>query len=228
MLVNENITIIVAFLAGISSFLMPCILPMVPIYIMYLTGNIDENKSKISTIYRALGFVSGFIIIFVLMGMTATIIGQVLVKYKTIIIKISGVVIIIFGIFMTGIFKKLKFKQFNIKGPQNVNGFFSAMLMGLAFGAGWTPCFAPILGSIVALAATSETFVKGVILLLVYSLGLAIPFLLTAIFINVFERHISKIQKFTKYLPLISGIIIIIYGILLLTNTMSKITNLFV
>ncbi len=220
----------IAFISGLLSFFAPCILPMIPVYIMFLTGSIsnDEiNKNKFSTFIRSLGFVLGFTIIFIIIGLSATALGQVFNAHKPLLLKISGIVMMIFGLNMMGLFKLKFVKLPDIKTPNKVNGFFSSLLMGLAFGAGWTPCFGPILGSIAIYAASSETFIKGVMLLIVYALGIAVPFLLTGLFINAFDRLIKKADKFIKYVPIISGVILFIFGLLILTNQMVKLSSLF-
>ncbi len=228
-MLTGDISFSIAFISGLLSFFAPCILPMIPVYIMFLTGSIstDEmNKNKFLTFIRSLGFVLGFTIIFILIGLSATALGQVFNSHKPLLLKISGFVMILFGLNMMGLFKLKFIKLPEIKSPNKVNGFFSSLLMGLAFGAGWTPCFGPILGSIALYAASSETFIKGVMLLIVYAFGIAVPFLFTGLFINFFDSFIKKADKFIKYVPFISGFILFIFGLLILTNQMVKISSL--
>lgn len=224
----QEVSIPLAFAAGILSFFSPCILPMIPIYIMYLTGNTsEEHIQKRLAFTRTLGFIIGFTIIFMILGLSASALGQLLARHHDLMLKISGIIMIVFGLHMTGLFK-LKFmsKSVKQKSPQNVTSFFSAMVMGIAFAAGWTPCFGPVLASIIIFASTSSTIMQGVGLLVVYSIGLAIPFLLTSLFINQFNRLLLKTNKIIKYMPLISGLLLILFGILVFTNSFVAITRL--
>jgi cytochrome c-type biogenesis protein len=128
---------------------------------------------------------------------------------------------------MMGLFKLSFINLPSINSPTNVTSFFSAFVMGLAFAAGWTPCFGPVLASIVLYAGATATMTQGVVLLLVYSLGMAIPFILTALFINAFNKLLDKTEKFVKYVPKISGLILILFGLLILSNKLVQLTNLF-
>jgi len=227
----ENVPFYIAFGAGVLSFFSPCILPLIPAYILYLTGsNIDENtNNRVFALKRTLGFVIGFTIIFVIMGTTASFIGQAFARNRDIFIKIGGLIIIIFGLKMTGI---LNLKVLNIEkkseGPKQIKSWFGAVLMGMAFAAGWTPCFGPILASILVFAGATGTVVKGMLLLLTYSLGMAIPFIITALFINAITKAIRKIEKVIRYMPQISGIIIIIFGLLIFFDKIKIISGLLI
>jgi cytochrome c-type biogenesis protein len=198
---------------------------------MYLTGSTAESEltnNKWHVISRTLGFILGFTIIFVLMGLSATALGRIFIRNKLFFLKLSGWVMVLFGLNMLGLFKFVKIKiPTLIKTPDQINGFFSATLMGMAFGAGWTPCFGPVLASIVFYAGATSTATQGVVLLLVYALGMAVPFILTAVFINAFNRLIEKAEKVIKYIPKISGGILIIFGILILTNQLTALNALF-
>lgn len=220
----------VAFIAGLVSFVSPCLLPMIPAYIMYITGtsNEDEVKEKRRlAIMRTIAFILGFTIIFVIMGTTATSIGKAFAINKKLFTNISGTLIILFGLYMLGIIKlKVLGIEKKAKAPKKVTSLGGAMIMGIAFAAGWTPCFGPILASILMYASNSTTVQQGIMLLLVYSLGMAVPFLLTAIFINEFNWLLSKTGKLTKYTPQISGAIMILFGILIITNKLGEISKL--
>lgn len=227
----QEVSIPLAFITGILSFFSPCILPLIPVYIMYLTGTTAEaeiSERRMFAVTRTLGFILGFTIIFMIMGLSASALGQLFAQHKMLLLRISGSVMILFGLNMMGIFKFnfIKIPQL-INSPKNVTSFFSAVVMGLAFAAGWTPCFGPVLASIVLYAGATATVGQGVVLLLVYSLGMAIPFLLTALFINAFNKLLEKTEKFMKYVPKISGLILILFGLLILTNKMVQVTNLF-
>lgn len=226
----ESISIPIAFGAGVLSFFTPCILPMIPAYIMYMTGSTMESEvsqRKVVALTRTLGFVIGFTIIFMIMGTSASFIGRIFIKNKAIFSKISGILIIIFGLNLMGVLK-LNFLNLNrqISAPKKVTSWFSSILMGMAFAAGWTPCFGPILASILVYASTSNTLSQGVFLLFIYSLGMAIPFMLTAVFINMFSSFLEKAERLMVYLPKISGLIMVMFGLLVFFNKVIDISRL--
>lgn len=228
----NDVSLPIAFGAGFLSFFSPCILPMIPAYIMYITGvSVEEDvtKKRLLALTRTLAFIAGFTIIFILMGSSATLIGKVFIRNKNIFAKISGIIIIVFGLNMMGIIK-LRFLNFNkrLSAPKKVTSLFSSMLMGMAFAAGWTPCFGPVLASILIYAGGAATVLKGVLLLLIYSLGMAIPFILTALFINVFDNFLNKTDKIIRYIPKISGLIMVIFGLLVFFNKVIDISRLLI
>lgn len=228
-MLEQNVSFIVAFTAGFVSFFSPCILPMIPAYIMYMTGSsIDElEDNRMFAVKRTLGFILGFTIIFMIMGTSASFIGQIFAKNKQLFSKISGVILIIFGLNMMGILKvDFLNKEKRRKGPSKKTGMIGSILMGMAFAAGWTPCFGPVLGAILMYAGASDTLYKGVLLLLVYSLGMGLPFLLTALFINGFNRFINKYEKVINILPKISGVILVVFGLLVFFNKVVDISRL--
>lgn len=225
-----DVPIHMAFGFGFLSFFSPCILPLIPVYIMYMTGVSMESEleeRRALALKRTLAFVLGFTIIFMIMGTSASLIGKVFARNKGIFSKISGLLIIIFGLHMTGILK-LSFLNVEkkMKAPKKVTNWFSSTLMGMAFAAGWTPCFGPVLASILVFAGNSDTVLKGSFLLLIYSIGMAIPFILTALFIGTFTKIMNKGEKFIKYIPIIGGIIMIIFGLLVFFNKMTYISGL--
>jgi len=216
---------LLAFSAGLLSFLSPCVLPLVPAYISYLTGSsieeLKDDKDKLFTVYKSFGFVLGFSIIFILMGVSITSLGKLLIIHKDLFRKIGGILIVIFGLHSIGVFKVKLFyreKRFHfdkIKGP------FSSVIMGMAFAAGWTPCIGPILSSILIYATSINSVGKGVLLLVIYSLGLAVPFILTAMAIGSF---IKQFRKYSKYLPIISilsGVLMILMGVMIFMNKLA-------
>lgn len=231
-MIFKEVSFLVAFGAGFLSFLSPCIIPLIPAYIMYMTGTYTEeelNKRKFYALYRTLGFVLGFTIIFVILGLSASSIGQTnfFKQNREVIAKISGFLILLFGLNMIGIFKiSLLNKEYKFKAPSKIKRWFSPTLMGMAFAAGWTPCFGPILGTIILYAGTQGTLIKGIYLLLAYSIGLGIPFILTSLFINVFTRLIKKSNKVLPIISKISGIILIIFGLAIIFGQISKLTNI--
>ncbi|WP_406243749.1 cytochrome c biogenesis CcdA family protein [Tissierella carlieri] len=224
-----NVSIPIAFGAGFLSFFSPCILPLIPAYIMYITGvNVEDEleKKRLFALTRTIGFVIGFTIIFMIMGTSASFLGKLFIRNKEVFSKISGGIIILFGLNMMGILK-LKFLNFErrTKAPKKIINWFSSVLMGMAFAAGWTPCFGPVLGSILMYAGGTATVSKGVYLLLIYSIGMALPFILTALFINTFTRFMNKADKFLKYMPIISGFIMVVFGLLVFFNKMMSISR---
>lgn len=228
----ESISLPIAFIAGFLSFFSPCILPMIPVYIMYITGiNVEEelDKRKIFALTRTLGFVLGFTIIFMIMGTSASFIGKVFIRNKEIFMKLSGLLIFFFGLKMTGTinFNFLNYEK-KVKTPKQITSWIGSVLLGMAFAAGWTPCFGPVLASILVYAGGSSTVGMGVYLLLAYSIGMAVPFILTALFINQFSRFMKKTEKIMVYIPIISGIIMIIFGILVFFDKIKLISGLLI
>lgn len=224
-----DVSIPIAFGAGFLSFFSPCILPLIPAYIMYITGvNMEDEleKKRLFALTRTLGFVIGFTIIFMIMGTSASFLGKLFIRNKEVFSKISGLLIVLFGLNMMGILK-LKFLNFErrTKAPKKITNWFSSILMGMAFAAGWTPCFGPVLASILMYAGGAATVSKGVYLLLIYSVGMGVPFILTALFINVFTNFINKADKFLKYMPIISGFIMVVFGLLIYFNMMINISR---
>ncbi|MBW9157905.1 cytochrome c biogenesis protein CcdA [Clostridium sp. FP2] len=219
----NNISLILAFSAGLLSFLSPCVLPLVPAYISYLTGTavneLDDKKAKLNILYKSFGFVIGFSIIFILMGASITTLGKIFISNQTIFRKISGLLMIVFGLHTIGLLKiKLLYREKRFFSFNKASGKFGSILMGMAFAAGWTPCIGPILSSILMYASSSETIGKGILLLSVYSLGLAVPFILTALAIGSFTKHKNAIFKYLPVISAISGILLLLMGILIFTN----------
>jgi len=222
----NDISILLAFSAGLLSFLSPCVLPLVPAYVSYLTGSsieeLKDGKAKLSTLYKSFGFVLGFSIVFILMGVSITSLGKLLITHKDLFRKIGGTLIVVFGLHTLGVFKlKLLYREKRFLYFDKIKGPFSSVIMGMAFAAGWTPCIGPILSSILIYATSMNSVGKGVLLLVMYSLGLAVPFILTAMAIESFAQ---QFRKFSKYLPIvstISGFLMIIIGVMIFTNKLS-------
>jgi len=229
----KDISLLLAFSAGLLSFLSPCVLPLVPAYVSYLTGSsiedLKDDKAKLFTLYKSLGFVLGFSIIFILMGVSITSLGKLLITHKDLFRKVGGTLIVVFGLHTIGVFKiKLFYREKRFLLFDKVKGPFSSVIMGMAFATGWTPCIGPILSSILIYATSMNSIGKGVSLLIIYSLGLSVPFILTAMAIGSFTKHF---RKFSKYLPIIStisGVLMIIIGIIIFVNKLailSRYTN---
>jgi len=222
---QNEIGILVAFGAGFASFISPCVLPLVPAYLSFMSGvSLNEIKSGGSrqmrdVFFTSLAFVCGFSLVFIALGASATVLGQKLLQILPMLARIAGVLIIIFGIHMIGLFR-IPFlsyeKRFQAGGGGR--GLASAFLMGLAFAFGWTPCIGPILAAILVVAANAETVNEGVLLLAAYSVGLGIPFLLSGLFLNVFYGFFGKIQNHFHKIEVISGVVLILVGILLVSN----------
>jgi cytochrome c-type biogenesis protein len=231
-MLTNDVSLPIAFGAGFLSFFSPCLLPMIPAYIMYITGvdvEDDLSKVRVRALIRTMGFIIGFTTIFMIMGSSASLLGRVFVQNKDIFFKVSGALIVLFGLNMMGVLRfNFLSSEKRLKSPKKITSWFSSVLMGMAFAAGWTPCFGPVLGSILIFAGTSATVSKGVLLLFIYSVGMAIPFLLTALFINVFISWMAKAEKFMKYMPIISGVILVVFGILIFFNKMTMISSLLI
>ena len=220
-----EITYNAAFIAGLLSFLSPCILPLIPAYFTLISGfSMDELISSNSKQLRykvfasTLFFVLGFSLVFILLGASASLLGGTIQTFSGYIRIVGGVIIIIMGIHLTGLFR-IRFleveKRIQLNRPLHM---FGTLFVGMAFGAGWTPCIGPLLGSVLILAGNQDTIIQGVILLSVYALGLAVPFLLLAFFIQSLLSFVKKAVVFMRYLNYASGILLIILGIFLITN----------
>jgi cytochrome c-type biogenesis protein len=220
-----------AFAAGLISFLSPCVLPLIPGYISFISGvSIKEmtdvspgagllNSKKLSIVLNSVFFIFGFSVVFILLGATATWIGTLLSSKMSFLTKAAGLVIIVFGLFEMGLFRPLfMFKDIRFNVESKKVGFIWALLLGAAFAFGWTPCIGPILTGILAFASTLEHVNQGVLLLSVYSLGLGIPFLLTALGVNQFFRFFNRIKRHLGLLEKIAGGIMVILGLLIFFN----------
>ena len=218
----------VAFLAGLLSFLSPCVLPLVPSYIGFLTGmTLPEmtGRRRIALLHAVL-FVAGFSLIFILLGASATALGGALKYYQAWIARVGGVLVILFGLLCLGVVKAGFLEQERrLQLQHKPVGYLGSVLVGMAFGAGWTPCIGPVLGAILSLAATSDSVPRGMLLLGVYSAGLAVPFLLAAV---VVESFLEWFQRFRRYLPWVmrvSGVLLIFVGILMATGQFTRLAG---
>ena len=212
--------LIIAFGAGLISFLSPCVLPLIPGYISYISGNSlnDLIEKKIVNLFPIILFTVGFSIVFVIFGAASTFLGQVLLQNSNELRIAAGLTIVILSLHIIGIIN-IKFLNYEKRIQTNSNtSFYSPILIGMAFAFGWTPCIGPILGSILVLAATEESLNKGIILLFSYSLGLAIPFILSGYLIQKFLLFSKGFKKNIGLVSKIGGIILLITGILILTN----------
>ncbi|MDX2193603.1 MAG: cytochrome c biogenesis protein CcdA [Gemmatimonadales bacterium] len=218
----------VAFLAGVLSFLSPCVLPLVPSYIGFLTGMTLEEATtrRRNAFLHALLFVLGFALVFIVLGATATALGRALKFYQVWLARLGGLLIIGFGLWSLGVFRvDALMQERRVHVQEKPVGMLGSVLVGMAFGAGWTPCIGPVLGAILGLAATSGDVQRGVLLLAVYSLGLAVPFLLAAAAV---DRFLAWFAAFRRHLPLVqkaSGVLLILVGALLVSGQFTRLAG---
>jgi len=230
----DQINIATAFAFGLLSFVSPCVLPIIPGYISFISGYSlndmtgENTAAKRAMLVNTIFFIAGFTLIFVMMGAAATSIGQLLNENLTLISKIAGAVIIVFGLHMIGIFK-ISFlnyeKRFHLQDKKL--GILGSFTVGSAFAFGWTPCIGPVLAGILAIASQQETVMQGVVLLTVYSLGLGIPFLLTSLSINKFFNVFNRIKKHFHAIEVVGGVMLVAVGVLMITNYLTIIASYF-
>lgn len=229
-----NISLVAAFSAGLLSFVSPCVLPLVPSYISYITGlSIEQltdatvrSKFKKSIVINALLFIAGFTAVFVSFGASASFIGQALITYQDHIRRIGGILIIIFGLYLLGVlnisFLKMEHRfQFRSRPV----GYVGSFLIGVAFAAGWTPCVGPVLGTILLYASTTDSMLNGILLLTSYSLGLGLPLFLTALGVDRFLAYFKQARLYLWGVSTVSGVLLIIVGIMIYANTLTMITS---
>lgn len=234
---SDNISYAVAFVAGFLSFLSPCLLPLIPSFIAYITGvSFNDLKSSApaadlrrKTMMHSLLFILGFSTVFILLGLTATVVGKALWQYQKAIRIVGGALIVLFGLSLMGILKLdflMKERRFNVqaKGASYIGSF----IIGVTFAAAWTPCAGPILGSILVLAGTQgSSALKGAAFLAVYSAGIGIPFFLTGLLVNSFLKNFNRFKKVLNVINVVGGVFLVIVGILVMTNYLTVIGNRF-
>lgn len=211
---------IISFIEGIITFISPCLLPMLPIYVSYFAGG--EGRSTGKTLRNALGFVLGFTLVFVTMGALAGTLGSFLVRYRVAVNIVTGLIVIFFGLNFLGVFKLNLFKGMNSSMAGRELGFFSSLLFGSVFSVGWTPCVGAFLGSALALASQQGSATKGILMLLCYSLGLGLPFVISAVLIDKLKDAFNFIKKHYRVINIVCGSFLILIGILMMTGLMSK------
>ena len=239
----ENVSLFGAFIAGVLSFISPCVLPLIPGYLSFISGvSLEEMRgiqpvaagagggtmtvvtgvssaAKRQVIVTSLFFILGFSLVFVSLGASATYLGQFLMERLTIFGKIAGVLLIIFGLHTIGVFKiPFLLNEARVQANTKPASMIGAVIVGISFAFGWTPCIGPILSAILLVAAQQESVNQGIVLLSIYSLGLAIPFLLTAIAINQFFAAFKKIRRHYHTIEIVSGLLMIVIGVLIFTN----------
>lgn len=231
---SVNISFAGAFIAGLLSFLSPCVLPLIPSYVTYITGlsfadlkaEHPSHKVREQTVLHSLSFIAGFTVVFVLLGASATYLGSFLQEHMELLRKTGGVMIVLFGVHVTGVFNLaalLGEKRLTIH--RKPAGFLGSFLVGLAFAAGWTPCIGPILASILIVAATEEKVYHGMGLLLVYSMGLATPFFLSSLALNRFLGFFNRYKKYIRIMEIVTGVFLVLIGIMIFTNYLSVLSR---
>jgi cytochrome c-type biogenesis protein len=224
---TENVSFAAAFAAGVLSFVSPCVLPLVPGYLSFISGvSVEEMRdataraaSRRQVFVSSLAFVIGFSLVFIALGASASVIGGFLGKNLSVMGKIAGVLLVIFGLHTMGVLKiSWLYSEKRIQTERKPAGPLGAMLVGLAFAFGWTPCIGPILAGILAIAASKETVGMGVALLAVYSIGLGIPFLITSLAVDSFFAAFAKIRRHYKAIEVTAGLLLVVIGVLIFTN----------
>jgi cytochrome c-type biogenesis protein len=218
----------VAFTAGLLSFLSPCVLPLIPSYITFITGLSleDVQTSRRSALVHSLLFVAGFTLIFVALGASATMLGRVLLAYREWIARIGGLLIIVFGLYLLGVFNVALFaRERRVHLADKPAGYLGTLLVGIAFGAGWTPCIGPILGAILTYNLSTPEIGRGTALLGAYSLGLAVPFVLAAVAIPQFLAVFRRVRSRLGLLSRISGGLLVAVGLLMITDYFTALTS---
>lgn len=214
----------VSFLEGIITFISPCLLPMLPVYVSYFAGGGERSTRK--TLSGAFGFVIGFTVVFMVMGALAGTIGAFLRKYQTAVNIVSGVIVILFGLNYLGVFKITLFHGSNRCVNRDSLGFFSSLLFGMIFSVGWTPCVGAFLGSALMLASQQAHILEGMLMLLAYSMGLGIPFILSAVLIDYLKSAFQWIKMNYRVINSISGILLIVIGVMMSTGTIGQLLRL--
>jgi len=225
---TQDVSFYLAFAAGVLSFLSPCVLPLVPSYVAFITGlsfedlTLDHPKRKLRRIIisHSLLFILGFSVLFTTLGASATLLGQFLANYRDTIRIVGGILVIIFGLFICGVFSfgfLQQEKRFHLRDKPL--GYVGSFLVGVTFAAGWTPCVGPILSSILLYASTTEDMLSGIFLLLFYSLGLGLPFFVCSLALNTFLATFQKARGYLGTFTKVGGILLILVGVLLLTNS---------
>ncbi|MEE8126747.1 MAG: cytochrome c biogenesis protein CcdA [Nitrospirales bacterium] len=232
----SQISLFAAFTAGLLSFISPCVLPLVPSYLSYITGLSVENLANVEErvrfqsviILNSLLFIAGFSAVFIAFGASASLIGQVLYEYQDVLRKVGGILIIIFGLYLLGILK-LKFfmterrlMEFKVRPV----GYLGSFLIGTAFAAGWTPCVGPVLGTILAYASTTDSMSSGVMLLSFYSLGLGLPFFLTALGMDSFLSYFKSWRTYLGGVSFVSGGLLVLVGVMIYADSVTVVTGI--
>lgn len=230
-----HISLFIAFAAGLLSFVSPCVLPLVPSYITYITGltleelttQTERKGVRAIIIANSLLFIAGFSIVFIAFGASASLVGQLLVTYQDFIRKLGGVLIVVFGLYVMGILKiKFLMAEKRVHLKSRPAGYVGSVLVGVAFAAGWTPCVGPILGTILVYASTTDSMLTGVELLSSYSLGIGLPLFITALAVDSFLNYFKKVRAYMYGISVASGIFLVLVGVLIYSNSLTLLTGI--
>ncbi len=231
----QQISLLAAFTAGLLSFISPCVLPLVPSYVSYITGlsveqlasEEERHRYRRVIILNSLLFIGGFSSVFIAFGASASLIGQLLITYQDVIRKLGGILIVIFGLYLLGVinlsFLKTE-KRYHFSNKPA--GYLGSFVIGVAFAAGWTPCVGPVLGTILLYASTTDGLLGGVTLLTAYSLGLGLPFFLTAMGVNRFLDYFKQVRAYLWGVSAVSGVFLVVVGAMIYANSLTMITSL--
>ncbi|HXF93210.1 MAG TPA: cytochrome c biogenesis protein CcdA [Nitrospiraceae bacterium] len=229
-----QISFFAAFSAGLLSFVSPCVLPLVPSYISYITGlsveqltdAAERSRFRKTIIMNSLLFIAGFSVVFVAFGASASLIGQMLIAYQEHLRRFGGILVVIFGLYLLGIlnlnFLKTE-KRFHFRNRPA--GYLGSFLIGVAFAAGWTPCVGPVLGTILLYASTTDALTDGVTLLTCYSLGLGLPLFLTALGVDRFLAYFKEVRAYLWGVSTVSGVLLVVVGVMIYANSLTMITS---
>lgn len=223
----ENLTLLIAFSAGVVSFLSPCILPLVPVYLANLAGSsvvLDDASPRYrGTFYHAAFFVIGFSVVFIALGAAMGLLGATLSSHMWLIRKVAGGIMVVMGLHLTGLLKiPLLYREKHVSLGAGRPSYWRSFLVGLAFSLGWTPCVGPVLGTILALAWSSETVWSGVYYLTAYCLGLGVPFLVTGLAVLPVSRSLKRLNRYLNVVSIISGLFLIALGALIISDMFTK------
>jgi cytochrome c-type biogenesis protein len=232
----KDVSFPLAFLAGVLSFLSPCVLPLVPSYVSFITGisfedlreGTESKRIRFLTAMNSIAFILGFSSIFIALGASSSAVGRFFFNYQDSIRLVGGILVIIFGLFISGVVKLgflTRERKFHMSGKPA--GYIGSFLVGMTFAAAWTPCIGPILGTILVYASSKGSASYGLRLLAVYSLGLAVPFFVASLAFNSFLSYSAKIRRYMKVVMAASGLLLIAFGVLLLTNNLRMLSSFF-
>jgi len=224
---GPDISLFIAFAAGLLSFVSPCVLPLVPSYVTYITGLTIEELTSETQRARVRGTIIANSLLFIAFGASASLAGQLLLTYQDFLRKLGGVIIVVFGLYVMGLLKlKFLMAEKRVHFTSRPAGYAGSVLVGVAFAAGWTPCVGPILGTILLYASTTDSMLTGVKLLTSYSMGIALPLFITALAIDSFLNYFKKIKAYMYGISLASGIFLVLVGVMIYTNSLTILTSI--
>ncbi|KAB0663413.1 cytochrome c biogenesis protein CcdA [Oryzomonas japonica] len=230
----ENISLLMAFGGGLLSFFSPCVIPVIPSYVSFitgmsfeeLTGEQDRGKIMKATLKNSLFFIAGFSLVFILLGASSSFLGELLSQYQEPIRKVGGVLIAVMGLYIAGVLKiGLLSREKRLHLRNKPAGLFGSFLVGVAFAAGWTPCIGPVLGSILVYASTAHSVASGMVMLSAYALGLGIPFLITSLAINTAISFFRRTHRVMRAASVVSGVLLIAAGVMLYMGTLDTLSK---